>query len=266
MGLLPIGSTKTKAAVEHPAHVLATQRLPPCSAYWTFQEVGWQWWDVANAPQGGGKSPLLLTEIAGTSVSVFGKQGRGINFPDPAGGDLLSMAAMTGLLAYGGGGISIVHWFSVNSLGYQNPLGYFEWIGAEAGGRIGNVTFKAMPVLAGGFVELRVASPSDELRTPVSGGPQPDFPWTDGEWHMLAVIYDDAAGVVKWSVDAGAWTSSETVTWAVPPCDSGSIQFLRPTLSDSLGVDECGIWLGHALSDANVAYLFNGGAGRTWPL
>ena len=85
----------------------------------------------------------------------------------------------------------------------------------------------------------------------------------DNNWHMLVGGFDKVGGVMFFSIDGGAKlttplaqaTSTNAIDYAIGNC--GSCGGNCPNFQFS----DCGTWLNRALTAANIAALWNGGAG-----
>lgn len=85
-----------------------------------------------------------------------------------------------------------------------------------------------------------------------------------GNWYFVAAGFDPATDVAKLWVNGTAYTGTQTATNA----DTDTDVFLlgrmpNGTYYDGL-IDEVGAWVGKLLSDAELAWLYNAGNGRTY--
>ena len=96
-----------------------------------------------------------------------------------------------------------------------------------------------------------------------------DASLTNNIWHLVTVAYNAATSeLVTWLDAASKKTTGSIVTIQTEPTVTIALG-LRPSFGgteyfDGL-VDECGHWLDRFPSDAEVAALYNGGLGTTYP-
>lgn len=89
---------------------------------------------------------------------------------------------------------------------------------------------------------------------------------TVGAWHFFHAFYDATLQKVGISLDNGANTYDGTAV-IYSNSINGLFQIFGSTGTNlNMIFDEIGIKTGGLLTPAQVAYLYNGGAGRTWPL
>lgn len=93
------------------------------------------------------------------------------------------------------------------------------------------------------------------------------FNVTLGAWHFFYVFFDNALGKVGYSIDgAAAVMLANPETW---PSQAGCVMLLEAgSIQANTDViwDEVGIVVDRKLTAAQIAYLYNSGTGRTWPI
>ena len=258
-------------AGEHPAHVLSAVDL---RAYWRFEEsVGYRMDSVHDAK-------MYSSEGDWAEYAVAGKVGGGLRFPGIAptthsttgqapfmfgggagdGGDYSpSFGAGSRHLGYRRHGWTWTLWYRVdawvNATG--NPMAkqvYIIWQGED-------------PATGEGLAYLDLAINGDGIRLG-SWGPTVTLPWAPGvgAWTFLAVTYDQAAGAFALSVNDGAQTASGSgFTMAAFPYGYVVIEMNVGDAELGMSFDEFGHWGDKILTDAQISYLYNSGAGRAWP-
>lgn len=261
--------------------------FPSPSAYWKFEEPG-------AGPFIDSIGGIQLPVQIGLPVSGPGIINNGIMTPGPAqqyfgwGGFLIETPHPSAALAYNAtGGMTIAYWFKVPP---YNPVtdpytpAFFNFIpidlaslGPGFGGAI--TTLFQYPL---GFGPSGTTGWLSHLYdfTPdlIAWQPSASFPWADNAWHLFVAMYETATGTVKYRIDQGAWvpnntslspvgfTGSATATfpaWAGASVNLSTSGPAFPTANQ--WVDELGIWMNRALTDAECDYLWNGGLGRTFP-
>lgn len=96
-----------------------------------------------------------------------------------------------------------------------------------------------------------------------------NFNPTLGTWYFLHVVFDPAVGLVGYQINNGPIVYDATPGAIFAAGGLNSTFFCRcsgPDAGQSIQIDECGIKLSANLTAADATYLYNGGAGRTWPL
>lgn len=90
--------------------------------------------------------------------------------------------------------------------------------------------------------------------------------WTVGSWHMVAGTYNKTAQTLNLYIDSilSATIADPFVYPDLTQTDMFlyNLAFLSPL---DMVVDECGLCLNGALSQAQITSLWNGGTGVTWP-
>jgi hypothetical protein len=88
-----------------------------------------------------------------------------------------------------------------------------------------------------------------------------------GGWHFFHFFFDPGSLDFGFSIDNGSkhYSGMGPFTWVATP--SGYIELFQVgSSSEDVYIDELGFKFDKILTDAQVTYLYNGGAGRTWPL
>lgn len=173
--------------------------------------------------------------------------------------DLAHTAYTTGLvaaLAYPDtGGWSEFGWFKILGQGSAN-------VGSELVAGVGN-----------GSIFIDVGNTDNPANVEVSWtdaafqSVQTYIPLSTGAWHFFHLYYDPVAHKVGISFDNGAATLTGTGVSFTPQIN-GVWDFFGPLVSFGVDVvwDEIGLKLDRKLTSAEQAFLYNSGAGRTWPL
>lgn len=216
-------------------------------AYWTFSNAN------VNA-ETDSESGETLTAVpgAGTIVSVAGRVGLGLAFTDFA-----YMQQQSPVLAYTGNGFAIAFWVF-----YPTPTGNdpqvtatFQW-NLSGGGDFMSMAFSHGATA--GVIELDLF---------LNGNPADTLDIADllafDTWHFIAIGYDPTTGKLSGSVNGGAVTDSGGSNVIAVSADP--LSYLLLGGSENVRLDEVGVFP-HVLSAAQISYLFNGGAGRTYPL
>ncbi len=92
------------------------------------------------------------------------------------------------------------------------------------------------------------------------------FPFVAGQWYFIAYQFRTSNLKVRFSVNAGAWNEAANVA-DVAGADTHT-QYME---FDTIGqpdcvIDEMGVWCNQVLTDAEIAYLYNSGTGRSLPI
>jgi hypothetical protein len=85
----------------------------------------------------------------------------------------------------------------------------------------------------------------------------------DSSWHFWVIVWDSSTSKLKFSEDGGAFTlSSGTITLQ----DGAQAQLLieKATLGAEYRIDQFGIWTTHGLTDNEIDWLYDAGAGREY--
>lgn len=132
------------------------------------------------------------------------------------------------------------------------------------GGTDSNFTFTISgggPVFGNVFLRGRLIDPQTGLRESVtaqSGSISEDV------FHMFVIQINTALRVVDLSIDNGPFQESAPLTSPVS-ASAGDLLVLDAPSPTEQYIDEMGVW-GRLLTADELTYLYNGGAGRTYPL
>ncbi len=252
------------------AEVTIDSTLEPIS-WWRMEEASGSRSDALDV------APMLLDTGKGAIAQYPGHLNNALSYRRTAAGAVdrfLRTSSSTPLAAYGhaGTGVSLAFWYNLLP----------DVPGAHPNQRIQfNIYYfnTATPANESDYlfrVRLHYDSSFDiftmdaELETPFSNvfsdwPTQPDLEFQVG-WHLFVGRYDAVTQKVGISVDNGAFLDSST-TLPFPMFTHANVQFLggsgTPSVSNH-NVDEAAIF-NKALSQAEVAALWNAGAGLTWP-
>lgn len=261
-----------------------TLACPILDVYWTFDHPGAEVFSQFVQLDEVQAEPLVSTFFDFQTPYVVNPTTGGLY------GDGMSWKTLTGpfnpgwatsftpTLAFTGTGWSLVFWFKVEFWPDFNLFGGGPIVELDVGSDnvldssclidIGFNAFGAFPV---GVTPIpnRVSffindSVGTDTIAPASFAP------TLGQWNMLHVFYKQAGGgTFGYSLNNGA-----EVTVTGIQCDTGPsslfafFQTWSGTSIDAiwLRIDEVAIRMSDVLSPADITYLYNSGAGRTWPL
>lgn len=153
------------------------------------------------------------------------------------------------------GGWSLFGWFKINSNGPVN-------VGSEITVGVGNGSL---------FLDLGNTTNPQNLEVSWTDAGfqsvQTYLPISVGAWHFFHLYYDPVAQQVGISFDNGAPTLTGVgVSFTVAA--TGLLNFFGPAAGSGVDAiwDEIGIKFDRKLTSAEQTYLYNSGAGRTWPL
>lgn len=218
----------------------------PVTAYWTLDEVP----GTTNRNDSVGFTPLVPTGV--TEPGVPGLISNGVEMSGAfGGGDYNGSSAHITYTT--GDSFSAWGWVRVNAIGPADATGgprfevffnfFVRGIALAAGSSFDPTPFKIQTNSDTAFVVL-----------------------TLGAWHFFHLFYDATSQKLGYSFDNGAETLLPTVI--VFPTLAPIIE-LQQHYVGAPGVtifDEIGLLINSKLTAAQVAYLYNGGAGRTWPI
>lgn len=187
---------------------------------------------------------------SGSVNQVAGQVNFGANFVcSGVGGNANLSTASVASLAQLGTGIARVFWFKYNSIG----------------------AFTMGSAYTYGAVSFDTRAPSGILTAFISS-PSPTITVTHptalvlGTWYFIRSFYDPTTGKVGIQLNNGTEYTS-TGTAALATSVNGAIGIATNSafaLPGNCVIDEHGFWT-TKLSSSEVAYLYNGGAGRTYP-
>lgn len=216
-----------------------------------------------TAPTEYWKLDELVSPRVGSVLGVSISEG-GVTPPTPAGTGIIgeavhfesvplsSLLASSGLLGYPATvGMSFTCWLRFNTF--------------LAGGNLTNAYYSFGAGWMGVFPD---ATPNPNLRADIWLGPAPNhnfFSHGDvplGSWNFCAITFNQVTKEGKFYVNGNAPLTAICAGSAPPAWPIGDVSF--GTWDDML-VDEIGLWSNHVLTAAEVASLYRGGHGRTYP-
>lgn len=218
------------------------------SAYWTLDEPDPS---VDRLDSSGGGSTLFAGGV--TNAGVPALIANGVYFEGTAPGRGYATFGATPLDYAAGNGLSLWGWFNLASAGPSDAI---------SGPSVDYNGFAQFSILIG------VGSNSDPQPVTIKTGSDQVFiaGVSLGAWHFFHLFYDPISQKLGYSLDNGAETLLPTVV--VPGSTTGTVtlgqHFNAP--GGSVVFDEIGIVVTQKLTAAQVAYLYNAGAGRTWPI
>lgn len=260
--------------------IIITDTPPPCPPpagsrwfYWTMQEAGYA--DRVDSVVG----LHLRIDLVTPGFGVYdigdgpGLYGNGLRFMTGTNGSVfLGTLDPYSQLRCDGLGFSICGWFNISAW----PPITFPFPGQPTGLRIGYISYNSgSPLL---MSELALGT--DTFGHPVAqiimtNGPQADNPSipipTAGDWHFFHMFLDNVLHKMGFEIDGGAPTYASftpIMPPAIPCSDQGKVvvfQDVGGVILPSV-VDEIAVRLDKRFTPAQVAYLYNGGAGQTWPI
>lgn len=216
------------------------------------------WWNFEGEGEDGhwiseGDASAYLVNGGGT-VAEPGLVGNCAHFP----GTSIDLHTPTELAILGPTGSddwSLAIWHRSDALPpafFENFLGTFS---TDAG-----TFFLSIIVFASGNVRVNVG-------TAESGAVQLNFTGAEGvgEWHFFTVRYTQSDNKVYASLDGGSEISDTLPLGPITVQHDYSWIFGGGPFSDSKSVDSCGWWQTHSITPDEISYLYNGGAGRSYP-
>lgn len=230
------------------------------AAYWAFSESG----DSADRVDSVASVHLIPNVTPSAFNSAPGKFANGFGFEENGSGDFQNFNPIVGeptLRIQSSNGWSVFLWFKINSWGLfwaTEPLIDFTQIGSPAELRIQTDSFAAHQLDIFG---------SDDLHNSFSPTP---FSPTLATWYFLHVFFDPILGQVGYSINNGAAVMDVT-PMVFGARAAGNLQLFEAWGAGTTGnidvvIDEMGFKLDRNLTPAEVSFLYNSGAGRTWPL
>lgn len=227
--------------------------------YWTLDEAG----DVARVDSVAG---LILTpgaHMGGGFVSLTaaaGKFSNAVRFQNisPVPGDFAqTVGPLVGpylnQLAHDGTGFSLCFWIKVNSFG--TSLGYVDY----------------KSVVQHGEIALKFTGTFGAYVTCMDDGEAHSEDLTvvmiAGTWYFFHLFYNGTLNKMGYQIDNGAATYA-SFTPTITAATAGMVSLFQQgtgTPNDFL-VDETIVRVDTMFTAAQLAYLYNAGAGRTWPI
>lgn len=180
---------------------------------------------------------------------VTGLQPAGV--PPPA----LPITPETGALK-----ISTAFWHKLVSIGNGNADQWVQIEGWMAGARVALVGIEATGGVFSFYENIAEAGYNNHA-----------LAMPDNNWHFYHLFYDASSNVVGFSVDNGTETTYAVAPQAGGPLDAywyraESLQLTKLGATPEFLIDEHLVKIGAKLTPGQVASLYNGGAGRTWPI
>lgn len=215
------------------------------TAYWTLNESTGS---TNRLDSTGGNSTLIPTGVTAPGVPAL--ISNGVQFTGVFGGNSYSTQALAPAISYvAGNSLSFWGWFKINSLG--NIAGNGTLVAYDS--------FQCSIFLAAGSLTdpqpMAISSTLGTVYVPVSLG----------AWHFFHLFYDHSILQFGYSLDNGP---EVLLPGTIDPVSSGGDFELRQgfVLNGDVIFDEVGLLTTSKLTPAQVTYLYNGGAGRTWPI
>ena len=98
----------------------------------------------------------------------------------------------------------------------------------------------------------------------------PGSQWNVGDWHFVVANFPTSTRKTKICIDGGAWVESADAADIAGAETSGpnmeGPDYIGGGPLQSLVLDEIGFVQDKIITDDQVAYLYNSGNGRTWPI
>lgn len=235
------------------------------------------WWAFEDTVTTGFESRLdsvssvELSPSGSGAASVSGLIGSGFH-PSSGGGFLTSKSgansAIPALAYTSGNDLSISYWFkAVTSLGGFTTWSDFNFFFHNTTSTIDysyNLNQELMDQNGAGNVYIDSAiidisdfSSSDVIVTNTMSNPLIG-------WHHAVVVYNASSGLITTYIDGANATESDAPGENITTETLGRIEWTISNGSPTVYGDELGIWMNYALTSANVTWLYNSGAGRTY--
>lgn len=90
------------------------------------------------------------------------------------------------------------------------------------------------------------------------------YGFTLGQWYLVAWTYDKTTGGIQLSVN-GISVGTNTAASLIPVVVGGHIYTIAGITDNGVLIDELGLSMVSNLTLGNLKWLYNTGAGRTWP-
>ncbi len=217
------------------------------TAYWTLNESA----ATTNRADSAGSSTLFFTGTTQTGVAAL--ISNGVEFSGAFGGNGYSTAPISSLKHTIGNGFSLWGWVRCNSLGGSTAVG---------GPRVEYV----MSAFEQIYIASGTANPDPQ---PFRINTKHDDAYISlslGVFHFFHLFYDPVPMQYGYQIDNGAIVYLPTVV-TPPSTATGSVGLAQTYNSGAGGViyDELGIITTRMLTADELTFLFNNGAGKTWP-
>lgn len=217
------------------------------AAYWTLDETDPSVFRVDSV------TGLLLVPTGGTQAGTPALISNGVPFTSSVGSADYAVGGSAQIGHLAADDLSVWGWVRINSLGNAPVVGGPAVLYILGAFHIGiSVGSNSDPQ------DCRIFSESDSVYIPLS----------TGAWHFFVLVWNHTTQKWGYSIDNAAITYLPTVV-AMGNELSGDLQLQSQWLGGLTGeaiFDEIGIVTTGLLNPTQMTYLYNGGAGRTWPL
>lgn len=217
------------------------------TGYWTLNEAGGGFTDRVDSVSGIHLVPTGVTDVG--APALFSN---GVHFSGAFGGQGMQTGGIAALAHTAGTGYSFFGWFKLNAMGNGVP----------------RAPYMAYNNANGQFL-IEIGNNANPNRVHVENNDDStDVTVTLGVWHFFHCFLDPVSNQTGFSLDNGANTMLPTPQPNAASAFGGlylQTQWNSPDVGDML-FDEIGISCSAMLTPAQITYLYNGGAGRTWPL
>jgi hypothetical protein len=223
------------------------QKLVGLKAYWSMDQTSVAF-GVVTISDATSNHINLISSFGGWSL-VAGKISQALALANGGFADT-SGPAITAI-TNPGNGFTLCGWFkSTFGVGDLGSIWEFDWQGSPG-------YYFILEINNGGILTLRTNHSPEFSEIDIV------YP-LDGAWHFYRAGIDPADHKMKLQLDNGAINSDGPLTLA--PTAANSFHFGTASFIPDVDrvYDEMGIW-NRWLSNADIAYLYNGGAGRTYP-
>ena len=239
-------------------YILTVNHGLTVNAYWTFSESG------SSSDRVDSVAALHLVPNAQTALTDEpGRFTNGLGFLE-RGTFSNFITAIVAQLANTGPGFSIFFWFNVSdwpsAANYAvNPFIEMTQLGSSG------FFIKWVPDGLGGQLVIQV---NDDNHNPFAPAP---FRPTLGVWYFVHAFFDPVLTQVGYSINNGSNLYDPTLGATFAPFPNGRLQIGQTwssgdTTTNAITIDELGFRLDRKLTPTEVAFLYNSGSGRTWPL
>jgi hypothetical protein len=243
-----VGSTGGGAGGGSPGGGGGGDQPPEPTEWWTMNE--------ASGNRVGSVSGITMAPT-GSAASGTGLIGNALEFPGEDSGRLEADPVAASLAYTAGQDLSFSYWVKLtDAIGDRMPAFMF-WIRdpptskafVEAYSWDGPTRYVDAFVVSGsiyGFYEQDPYSPAQDT------------------WYHWVILYDATTHLLSLYED-GALIGSSTDEVTLPSGQNNILRFNRETLSTPGLIDEFGVWIDHKLTAGQISWLYNSGAGRTYP-
>lgn len=218
---------------------------PVSSAYWNMDEASGTRVNAVGDPNG----DLLV--IMGDEAAVPGKIGNALPFVGPF--ETFGTTPAT-LFNYDPSGVGLTWtlWFQVNPVAF--PLDVDFYLSAW------DLVWRGDIYDTGFKIEMFGLSTNSTVNFAQV--------WTPGTWYFAAVQFRGSDLKARLSINAGPWSVAPT-TADVAGATTTPSQIILGSIDagpvENIVIDEMALFVNSVLTDAQIAFLYNGGSGRTYP-